>query len=384
MSVGTMAQTCNPKGAGGNQPPVSHLIQQFAGPCKSLASHEMRVLAKLCETGKQFMLNKARQLISAAAGAPVLISYSSDGTPVSTRKRATAKSSSNVSIMRTGKTTEEFLVQHAFVRYLDARGVAHSTVVLQDPLPMTNGKSAWALLACAIDFLPTARKMGHSGISICHYAFDRMAYSALVRHLKGYHEELAASASSQHSASSAPTLLQLTEWVVGAPCGLHDTHNSLKWSLHAKWSSTDLMGDCFIIIESLRNSADLLHKYMGGWIQDRVRFVPEESLPSPQHLYELWTCLGVEQEAVEVLSTTLRLQWAGDCLEVTEAAADMDNLVGQISFALLSVWSLAIQGVLQFQMGVGWLQLPLFSGVIVDWPGIPSCKDPSRPSHFRL
>eukprot|EP00972_Heterocapsa_arctica_P018876 2789812-Heterocapsa_arctica.AAC.1 len=58
-------------------------------------------------------------------------------------------------------STDELLVQHAFVRYLDASGGAHSTIVLKELMPLTNGTTSWALLACALDFLPTARQMGH-------------------------------------------------------------------------------------------------------------------------------------------------------------------------------------------------------------------------------
>jgi len=283
------------------------------------------------------MVAKAKQLVSGAAGAPVLISYSSDGTPISTRKRATATSSSDVSVTRTGKTTEELLVQHACVRYLDSRGVAHSRVVLQEPLPLTNGKSAWALLSRGVDFLPTARQMGHHGISVCHYAFDRAAYSALARHFKQYHEHLSA-LQCYPAGGTSPRLLQLTEWVVSTPCGLHDTHNSLKWSLFAIFCNTELISDCYIVIESLRNSAQLLFRYMGEWIQDRLRFVPEDCLPQPQDLYELWTCLGVDPEAIEVVSEELRLQWKDGLLCVKDTAASSQNIVGQVSFALLSVW----------------------------------------------
>ena len=300
----------------------------------------MRIVARLCESGIHFLSIKARQLVAAAGGAPVLISYSSDGTPVSTKKRATAKSSSNLVVSTQGRGTDEYLVQHAFVRYIDAGGQHHSTVVLKDPLPLTNGKSAWALYACAVNFMETARAMGHLGVSVVHYAFDRGAYSALARHLSHRHQLDAASRASHSSSSAAVSsrVLELTEWVICTPCSLHDTHNSLKWSLHAQIGNTEVLKDCFLVIEALRKSADLLHRHLGGWLQDRLRFVPEEDLPAPEHLYELWTSLGVEHEAANILATELRLQWKGGNLEVSETAAQITNIVGQVSFVLLSVW----------------------------------------------
>lgn len=335
-----MAQDVSPSGTGADQPQVSQLIRKYASQCQRLLRSDMRILARLCESGMHFLGIKARQLVAAAGGAPVLISYSSDGTPVSTKKRATAKSSSDVQVSRTGRTTDEYLVEHAFVRYVDAGGQHHSTVVLKDPLPLTNGKSAWALYACATNFIETARAMGHTGISVCHYAFDRAAYSALARHLRHRHQIDAASRASQSSSSASVSsrVLELTEWVISTPCGLHDIHNSLKWSIHARVSNTEVLKDCFLVIESLRNSADLLHRHLGGWLEDRLRFVPEEDLPAPEHLYELWTSLGVEHEVADILATELRLQWKGGNLEVSEAAAEIPNIVGQASFALLSVW----------------------------------------------
>jgi hypothetical protein len=265
--VSLMAQASSSSSTRDDQSLVPQLIKQYGGQCAQLEKSDLRHLARLCESGMHFLKMKARQLVAAARGAPVLISYSSDGTPLSTKKRTTAKSSSDVAQVRYSRTTEEFLVQHAFVRYIDAKGEHHSTVVLKDPIPLTNGKSAWALYACATDFIETARVMGHTGISVCHYAFDRAAYSALARHMKHRHQLAASVARVSTSSSSANVsfrLLELTEWVVSTPCGLHDTHNSLKWSLHARTANTEVLKDCFLVIESLRNSANLLHRH-GCW-----------------------------------------------------------------------------------------------------------------------
>ena len=62
--------------------------------------------------------------------------------------------------------------------------------MLRDPLPLTEGKSANALFAAALDFHKTARQLGHVGISISHYSFDRLAFKALSKRFKQYHQHL--------------------------------------------------------------------------------------------------------------------------------------------------------------------------------------------------
>ena len=98
------------------------------------------------------------------------------------------------------------------------------------------------------------------------------------------------------------------------------------------------MKDIFVGIESLRNSYDLLHKWLGPWIQQHLSFVPDDDCDPPEALQELWHCMGLEHDVVEVLTTVLRLKWADGFLQVAASCSLPGNLVETVSYCLLSIW----------------------------------------------
>eukprot|EP00969_Alexandrium_andersonii_P280567 12404415-Alexandrium_andersonii.AAC.1 len=112
---------------------AASLVEEFCGPCKSLSAEEVRALARVCESCKELLARKARQVVLATGGEPVLVSYSSDGTPIQTTKRFSASAGGERKVARTGKGTDEYLVQHAFVRFIDGAGQHHSSALLADP-----------------------------------------------------------------------------------------------------------------------------------------------------------------------------------------------------------------------------------------------------------
>lgn len=196
-------------------PEVHALLARWARPGVSLSDMEVRRAARLCEATKAFLEGRAHELIQKAKGSPVLVSYSSDGTPLSSRRRASAEWQKGQSVVRSGRGTDEFLVQHCFYRFLDHSGEAQTAVVLRDPLPLTKGKTALALFAAGGAFLRCPQSLGHSGIVVAHYAFDRAGFSALQRLLRQKHML-------QNEADSEDNpLAGFLDWVVA--------HNSLKW-----------------------------------------------------------------------------------------------------------------------------------------------------------
>lgn len=150
----------------------------------------MERIGRLCEIMKSYMQKQARRFVHDVAGAPLLLHYSSDGTPLNTVYRFQAKVKDKTEA-RAGRATQEYLVQCAFLRRLGSDGVARSMVVLRDSLPLTCGKGGWALFGAARAFLPTLREMEHRGLCIHHYAFDRALRSSLSRTFVQLHKLLA-------------------------------------------------------------------------------------------------------------------------------------------------------------------------------------------------
>lgn len=70
---------------------IVSLVLSFADVSRNLSSSDRHVAARLCEAGKAFLQERARRVVAEACGHAVLLSYSSDGTPLSTKERFTAK-----------------------------------------------------------------------------------------------------------------------------------------------------------------------------------------------------------------------------------------------------------------------------------------------------
>jgi len=294
-------------------------------------------MARLCEIAKAFLKQRAIDLIHNARGSPVLAHYSCDGTPLSTKLRIRAGGAGGFSAHAEGRHTEEFLVQHCYYRSADALGKASTTVMIRDPLPLTQGKTSAAIFSAGKEFCQTVRQHGHTGVSVSHYTFDRGLYSALQRMYKQHHQLLAPqfSAPAEGKDSNA---LSLLEWTLASPCGIHDCHNALKWSMHRHFLNTELMNDVFIVVASARNSFGLLLGHLAGWIQSRLALIPDDQLPPTDDRAQLWTALGAEPDLVELLAHELRLQWQDGQLQVAASRGEDGDLLEKLSGALLGLW----------------------------------------------
>ena len=145
---------------------VDKLFRRYAESSLSTSPLDAKHMPRLCELGKAYLQQKARELVANAAQAPVLSHYSADGTPLSTKRKVNASMKKGFSVKRYGRETEEFLVQHGYIRTVDAFGHASTVALLREPLPMTNGKGALATFSAFCDFFQTPRQLGHRGICI--------------------------------------------------------------------------------------------------------------------------------------------------------------------------------------------------------------------------
>ena len=177
----------------------------------------------------------------------------------------------------------EYLVERLFV----VTHIGEMAVLFRD-LVRLDDKATWCLFSVGRQFCPTARELGHRGLCVSHYSFDRATFSALGRKFRQLHGHVHAQIARALPAHEAK-LLELRDWYVSTPCGSHDAHNALKWSLHERMTDDAFLKDVHILIESLRNSYDLLVRHLGRWIVASLSF---EDWGFP-HQRELWTLLGL-------------------------------------------------------------------------------------------
>ena len=318
---------------------MDRLFRRYAESSFSATPWDAKAMPRLCEIGKQYLQQKAKELVISAGQSPILSHYAADGTPLSTKKTVEANIKKGLSVRRYGRETDEFLIQHAYYRTLVGfGGDTKTTAILRDPLPMTNGKGSLATFSAFQEFFKTTRQLGHRGICIAHYSFDRALFSSMTRVLKQFHKL-------QASQFQAPDLgrdheaLELMEWVASSGCALHDSHNSLKWAMHSQFNDPELLQDVFVVVASARNSFGLLCDHLGPWMCSKLSFIPDDSLPPAQDRYELWTSLGVGTELAETLAFELRLQWRGGRLEIAASCAKFKgDLVEKLSGCMLAIW----------------------------------------------
>ena len=95
-------------------------------------------------------------------------------------------------------------------------------MALRGPLPLTEGKTAMAFFSVALDFVPTLRQMGHRGIAVQCYAFDRACQSALAKYFQQRHQLVAPGFGGEVAGARGLALLELMEWAASVPCSIHD------------------------------------------------------------------------------------------------------------------------------------------------------------------
>ena len=207
---------------------VQSRLEWWCKPSRHHTSEDLAELSKLTEVVKRYMQNRGESLIRELGERPLLISGSGDGTPIKNTEQFRLQSQ-DCTVKRSGKASFEFYVQQAFVCGFDDSGRLEAHVLMEEPRRMTCGKSAWADLALVLQLWPRPRELGHVGLEVLHMAWDRAKCEAVARLWKQW------LAVTQRSHSGLPSAwLYLLTWPITTPCSIHDTHNSLKWSLYLR------------------------------------------------------------------------------------------------------------------------------------------------------
>jgi hypothetical protein len=177
--------------------------------------------------------------------------------------------------------------------------------------------------------------MGHRGGAVQHYVFDRCGYSKLRLRTEQWHGLV----SGQWSADTLPETeqLPLLEWLLFTPCAAHDCHNACKWGLPGAFGDADLMRDCYIGIDAVRQSFDVILRYIGEWVSTALS--PSEPWGEDElcSWRETWSVLGQSSEVVALLCE-LQLRHADGRLRVSSRAAEAGDIVSKVVAAVLFVW----------------------------------------------
>lgn len=333
-------------------------LGRLAQPSMIAARSERREIAKMANLVSDMMYAEVRAWSEAAGEDAAMQVYSGDGTPVRTTKRRTVRLFGKQA-KRSGKNTNEYFIQTAFFRFIDATGAHHSQMMFAPPLALTKGLGADAQYSAGVRFSQTLRERGHRGLCLNLYTFDRKGIDRLARFYFQRHTE----AEGKWGEDEADSwLLGLLEWTLVVPCALHDLHNALKWSIGWVFHDAGLIKDTWVIFASVRNSFDDITHHICLWLLQHVAFKDENELPPVEELASFWRALGVDEEKVHAFAHELRLCWDPDkkLLMVSSAwAGNGENVLETLSGIFLffleaksfaeSRWA-SVQGNAQFMM----------------------------------
>jgi hypothetical protein len=131
-------------------------------------------------------------------------------------------------------------------------------------------------------------------------------------------------------------LLELQDWVINTACAAHDAHNSLMWGLRPfAADEAETFRKLHVSVESLRNSYDLLHRFLKPFIAAHLQF--DEREYDYQEVYSFWLLLSVEEEVAAELAE-LNLHWEGNVLWVSSKSRDQEGLLEKVSACALAVF----------------------------------------------
>jgi hypothetical protein len=129
-----------------------------------------RSVHQCAEIGKQVNALAIAAFVSSCDGSPMSRSTSSDGTPISVKRTAKGVLPSGESFTRTGRESHEFLVSHSMYRGRDnSTDKLRTLMAVNDPQPLTYGKSIPAQIEATRLGLRSLRQLGHLGIAIEGY-----------------------------------------------------------------------------------------------------------------------------------------------------------------------------------------------------------------------
>ena len=303
------------------------------GKCSTVYSKQDAVKAsKFVACISNFLDDRARELVRTSPGQPLLYHYASDATSYLTQVVNTTKDGNTV-ILRKGRHIHELLVERAWFYTQGREGRGRGAIVLREPRSLNVGKGYWNLYAAMEDSVPLVKGMGHVGISVSHYGFDRQPLASLEPLIRARHTKFHKDAGDVVGPAGVPP--ELLDWVCVTGCAAHDCANSLKWALAPELELKSHLKDLHNVIEAARDASDALHACVPEFVNTRAKVsaIPVDEVG----VRAWWTAIGAEPSWVEKLVEANPV-WRNDVLYtnlpiVTEPSA-VGRLVSCIRYVL--------------------------------------------------
>lgn len=283
-------------------------LRDFTPPHRVLEKHKDRIGIKLAEVAWKYMQIKDKDLVNKARGRPVLISYGTDVAPMLAKATTSLKSSSGQIVMRRAGRSAEFLLVRAFLRTTTREGQPLAVALFRPPNPLDAGKGSLQVFSASCRFFPVLHKLGHRGISVARYCFDRALYAPLAKkQAERYALYLERLGDSDGARSGDLALSELKTWVVCTARSNHDAQHAQKRALRTSFCGAGAIDKLYVAVEAIRNAYDLLCGHMRNFIEQNWEF--QDCAVDTPEVYHFWVSMGVLPDVAE--KSELGLWWMG-------------------------------------------------------------------------
>ena len=243
----------------------------------------------LCELQQQ----KWSDVLKTFQKSPILVHYQGDSTPIRHGVHIAGQSSSatSASVRRFGTQTSEAYLHRMYL----ATGNEHTDFVKAHrvlPPVVLASKASWHLWACVQAVCPPLIRLGHQGISLSVYVFDRAVVGSLGKKLHQTHEH------ERTTVEPAAVPVADRDWVFSLGCAIHDAHNSLQWAMAMTCDVSCCCGSLHSLLQCLRRSLPCIHEHLGSFLGMSVQFRLDVRDEEVSQMY--WASLGVGVDWLEL------------------------------------------------------------------------------------
>ena len=293
--------------------PISHILE-LSRPSYVCNGRDYERINTYHEGARQWLQREMRRFLLDRRDDPVLLWYSSDTTPLST-SQSYKRVLQNLSVLRRGRESHEYVVQRLF-----AHDGFNSIVLVEEPIKLSD-KTASSHFEVFRSLMPLPKHIGSRNIVVHSYVWDGALLSACRRLTQQYH------AASVHHLSQGlepgeARLLDLTSWTSFCLCVNHSIHGALKWAILEFINDKMCVKNCFVVVESLRNSYGQLVANVGPWLRSVIKYEDWDM----SHQTELWTVLGMEPEWAERMAE-MQVRFSDGHLRVAASFEDDETVV---------------------------------------------------------
>ena len=296
-------------------------------PSQVLDKRDVERVEKHAIVFQDFLAARAHRFLEERLHSPILETFMSDGTPISTMERHHIDWD-NFHINRAGKVCREFLVQRLWLQ--DSHG---SISCLFGDIKLMQDKTHLTSYAGMTSLWQGARALGHKSFVLSHHVFDRAIMSAMRHRIRqrtaAWDFHLACT-----SADEAPVLILMT-WVTVVGCQLHDYQNGLKWAVFHVFCDKGIMRDAWVVFASLRQSFEQLVQMLTSWLPAHTSF---ESCELEEDMAPWWRLLCISEDMLPLLNE-LKPRWINGKLRINETCEADPKCFEKVTGLILYTWS---------------------------------------------